>query len=153
MTASRTQHIVMAAAVLAIASIVTWLSFTGEPAGAFLFPKMISVFFFGLALWNFARAASGLAKVGNGISPELMKNILPGLVVAAVFIFFAAKALGFYVSSTVAFLLIYTLYDPTPLVNVQGWLRRIVTTLIFMAVMYGLFALLLKVQTPRGMFM
>jgi hypothetical protein len=50
----------------------------------------------------------------------------------------------------VTFLLLYTLYDPVSPVNVQGWVKRIIVTTCFMVVMYGLFALLLKVQTPRG---
>lgn len=151
-TTSRLQHTIMATVVLGVAALVAWLSFTQEPASAFLFPRLISVFFAALAVWNFIRAASGIAKVGIGISPRLLLNILPGMIVIAVYIFYAAKNVGFYASSTVAFFIIYTLYDATPFSDIKGWLRRIVTTLVFMAVMYGLFALLLKVQTPRGMF-
>ncbi|MCH9807764.1 MAG: tripartite tricarboxylate transporter TctB family protein [Alphaproteobacteria bacterium] len=152
MTASRLQHSLMATAVLALAATVTWLSFTQEPADAFLFPRLISVVFLSLALWNFARAMFGMARVGEGISADLVKKILPGLFVAIVFVFFAAKSLGFYVSSTITFLLIHTLYDPTSPYELKGWLRRIVTTAVFMSVIYALFSLLLKVQTPRGMF-
>jgi hypothetical protein len=50
----------------ALAATVTWLSFTREPADAFLFPRIISVVMVLLAAWNFARAALGLARVGAG---------------------------------------------------------------------------------------
>ena len=152
MTASRLQHIIPATIILAIALMVTWLSFTEEPADAFLFPRVISIFFVGLALWNAARAFLGLARVGEGINTRSALNILPGLAVALIVVFFAAESLGFYTTGTIAFMAIYTIYDPTPLSDMSGWLRRVITTAIFMAVIYGLFALLLQVQTPRGMF-
>ncbi len=151
-TASRYQHLIPAIIVLGLAGIVAWFSFTEEPAEAFLFPRIISVFFLGLALWNFARAALGLARVGEGVSRETAMNIVPGLIIALAFVFIAAESLGFYVSATIAFFLIYTIYDPSRLADGRAWIRRIVTTLLFMAVMYGLFSMLLQVQTPRGMF-
>ena len=152
MTASKLQHVVSSSLVLLVAAAVTWVSFTEEPAGAFLFPRLISVFFIALAVWNFLRAVMGMSKVGTGLSWQETLNFLPGLVVALVLIFFAARQFGFYVTSTVAFLAIYTFYDPAPLTSAVGWGRRIITTALFMAVVYGLFALLLKVQTPRGMY-
>jgi len=152
MTSVRGQHLVPASLVLGLAGFVTWLSFTQEPADAFLFPRLISVFFLSLAVWNFARAALGLAKVGAGISNATLRNILPGLAVMLVYVFFAARGLGFYVASTLAFLVLYTLYDPTPIREMRGWLMRISITLGFMTVIYALFVLLLKVQTPRGLF-
>ena len=151
MTASRAQHVVSAAIVLAIAGAVTWVSFTQEPAAAFLFPQLISVFFIALALWNFTRAVLGMARVGEGVTWSAAMNFLPGLVVAIIFVFFAAKQFGFYVTSTVTFLVIYTLYDPAPLTSAASWGKRTITTALFMAVIYGLFTLLLKVQTPRGL--
>ncbi len=152
MTASRLQHTVMSSAVLAVASLVTWLSFTEEPAAAFLFPRMISVFFILFAVWNFIRAVTGLAQVGVGITPKMAMTILPGLAVALVYIYVAADTLGFYASSAMAFLAVSTLYDPAPRSDIQSWLKRITITLGFMAVMYALFAIVLKVQTPTGLF-
>ncbi len=170
MTASRTQHLVASAIILVIALFVGWISFTQEPAEAFLFPRLISIFFMLLALWNFIRAVMGLSKVGEGLSGETMRAIAPGLVVMLIYFFWAAKGygkvaalegtglydwvrrgLGFYTSSTIAFFTLYTLYDPTRLTDGRAWIKRIIVTAIFMAIIYGLFALLLKVQTPRGM--
>ncbi|MEM7291468.1 MAG: tripartite tricarboxylate transporter TctB family protein, partial [Pseudomonadota bacterium] len=87
---------------------------------------------------------------GEGLDKRSFINILPGLLVMGVYVFFAAKAVGFYVTSTFAFLTIFTIYDSTPVRDAKGWMNRIFITAIFMAVIYGLFAVLLKVQTPRG---
>lgn len=152
MTASRFQHSVMAFAVLVVAIIVAWLSFTEEPAEAFLFPRLIAMFFVVLAVWNFGRAALGLARVGEGMTLAQAGNKLPGLLVAGALVFYGAKFLGFYTSATLAMLAITTLYDPAPYWSPSAWLKRIVITLGFMAVIYGLFALLLQVQTPRGLY-
>lgn len=152
MTGVRIQHTVPALIVLTVAAVVTWLSFTEEPVEAFLFPRVVSVFFIGLAAWNAYRAVTGLARVGGGIAANTALNVVPGVAVALVFVFLAAKSVGFYVSGALAFLAITTLYDPVPLSSLNGWLRRVAVTLIFMAVIYVLFSLLLQVQTPRGMF-
>ena len=149
-TASRAQHVVPAAAVLGVALLVAWLSFTQEPADAFLFPRVIAVAFVGLAIWNFARAALGLAKVGGGIDTSTMKAVLPGAIVLALYVFWAAKGLGFYLASTLAFFALYTLYDPAPWGSARDWAKRALVTLVFMSVIYALFAWLLQVQTPRG---
>ncbi len=150
--ASRLQHGVSSVGVLLVAAAVCWLSFTGEPVDAFLFPRLISVFFLGFAVWNAYRALGGLARVGDGISGGMALAILPGLVVACAFVYVAAKALGFYAAGSVAFFAVYTLYDPAPLTSARAWLQRLLVTGCFMGVMYGLFMLLLKVQTPRGLF-
>ena len=150
MTASRLQHAISSTAVLIVAVLVTWISFTQQPAEAFLFPRLISIFFCGLATWNFVRAITGMAKIGEGLSLDTFKKLIPGMIVMLIYAFYAAKGLGFYLASAITFLTIYTLYDPTPLLNARGWLRRIAVTFLFMAVIYGLFAMLLKVQTPRG---
>ena len=153
MTASRYQHLAPAAVVLGLALLVAWLSFTQEPAGSFLFPRVVSVFFVALAVWNFARAALGLAKVGGGIDPGTASRILPGLIVMSVTVFWAAKAIGFYVASMLAFFAILSLYDPAPHARAGTWTKRVVVTAAFMAVIYMLFAMLLQVQTPRGLFL
>ena len=152
MTSHRMQHVVPASIIFGLALLVVYLSFTQEPAAAFLFPRIVAVAFVLLAVWNFIRAAAGLAKVGRGIAKQDSVNLLPGLVIMLVLVFWAAKALGFYVSATIAFFLVYSLYDPAPFSSGKDWSKRVVVTAAFMAVIYGLFALVLQVQTPRGMF-
>ncbi|MEW7006164.1 tripartite tricarboxylate transporter TctB family protein [Lentilitoribacter sp. EG35] len=150
MTQNRLQHIIPGGLILALALTVAWLSFTQEPAESFLFPRLISSAFVGLAIWNFLRAVLGLAKVGRGISLEVAKNITPGVVLIFIYAFWAAKGLGFYTASTLAFFVLYSLYDPAPLGSVKDWIKRAIVTVAFMLVMYGLFSILLQVQTPRG---
>ena len=150
MTAPRIQHLISSGAVLIVALMVTWISFTQQPAEAFLFPRLISIFFSILAIWNFVRAVVGISKVGEGMNMTVFRNKLPGILVMLVLVFYAAKFLGFYLASTIAFLAVYTLYDPVSPTDVKAWGKRIMVTILFMAVIYGLFALLLKVQTPRG---
>ncbi|MEO1140347.1 MAG: tripartite tricarboxylate transporter TctB family protein [Pseudomonadota bacterium] len=145
----RTQHIIASGLVAAVGVTVAYISYTQEPADAFLFPRLISTVFVVLALWTFGKALLGRTKVGNGLNREAVGNILPGLVVALVYVFWAAKGLGFYTASTIAFFILLTLYDPSPHNAGRTWVKRIVITTGFLAVMYGLFALLLNVFTPR----
>ena len=149
---SRTQHLIPAAAILTLAIVVAWLSFTREPAAAFLFPRLIGSVMLLLAVWNFVRALLGMAKIGDGLRGQAVLNVLPGLALLLIFVLFAAKYFGFYVASTVAFFGVYSLYDPASHLALGTWLKRLVVTVGFMAVIYGLFSLLLKVQTPRGLF-
>ena len=108
MNSVRIQHLVPATIILVLGIWVAWISFTQEPSGAFLFPRLISVIMVLLAVWNFSRAALGFAKAGAGFYAYEIRNILPGLVVAAIYVFFAAKMLGFYVASIATFLIIYS---------------------------------------------
>ncbi|GFE50735.1 hypothetical protein So717_24880 [Roseobacter cerasinus] len=148
----RSQHIVASGLVAAVGLAVVTISYTQEPTAAFLFPRIISTVFVVLALWTFGKAALGRTKVGNGLDRRAMISILPGLAVALIYVFWAAKALGFYTASTLAFFVLLSLYDPAPHGVGKTWVRRIVITAGFLAVMYGLFAMLLKVFTPREIF-
>ena len=152
MTSHRLQHIVPGIAIFVLGVIVMWLSFTQEPAESFLFPRIVSIVFVILATWNLLRALLGYAKVGRGIAIGEATNILPGFIVILIYIFWMAKTLGFYAGSTVAFLAIYSLYHPVPFSSLKDWAKRLAVTLVFMGIMYLLFAKLLEVQTPRGMF-
>ena len=149
---TRTQHLIPALAILLLSMSVAYLSFTREPAAAFLFPRFIGAVMLLLALWNFARAATGVARVGVGLGTRLVLTVLPGVVIMSVFVLFAAKYFGFYAASWVAFISVYSLYDPASHLSLAVWIKRLLITTGFMAVVYGLFAMLLKVQTPRGIF-
>ncbi len=152
-TAKRLQHLLPNAFVTGLAAVVTWISFTQEPAAAYLFPRLISVIMLVMAVWSLARAALGISRVGTGLTAEVALNLAPGVALILIYVFWAAKTLGFYTASTIAFLLLFTIYDPTPITNVRGWGKRIVITAAFMAVIYALFTLLLQVQTPRGLYL
>jgi tripartite tricarboxylate transporter TctB family protein len=148
----RNQHIMASALVAAVGIAVAYVSYTQEPAAAFLFPRLISTVFAVLALWTFGKALLGRTKVGNGLSRDAMRHILPGLVVMLIYVFWAAKGLGFYTATTIAFFILLSLYDPAPHTMLKSWIKRIFITACFIAVMYGLFAMLLSVFTPREIF-
>ena len=145
----RLQHIIGSGVVACVGAWVAYVSYTQQPSEAFLFPRLISSVFVVLALWTFAKACLGWTKVGNGISVQQFTNLLPGLVIALIYIFWAAKGLGFYSATTIAFFILLSLYDPAPHGAIKTWVKRITITAVFMVVMYGLFAKLLTVYTPR----
>jgi len=148
----RNQHIVASGLIAAVGISIAYISFTQEPADAFIFPRLISSFFAVLAIWTFGKAILGRTKVGNGISFDAMRNMLPGLIVTIIYVFWAAKALGFYTATAIAFFILLSLYDPAPHSEMKSWVKRLLITAGFMAVMYGLFAQLLNVFTPREIF-
>jgi len=152
-SAQRVQHLTPNVLIAGVAIFVTWLSFTQEPSSAYLFPRLVSSLMTVLALWSLSRAALGVSKAGEGIRLDTALNIAPGLILILVYVFWAAKTLGFYTASSIAFLLLFTIYDPTPVTRIRGWALRIVITAAFMAVIYALFTLLLKVQVPRGLYL
>ena len=147
---ARHQHVFSSGIVLLVGLCIAWISFTQEPVEAFVFPRLIASFFVLFGLWNFLRASLGLAKVGKGFNPKALRNIVPGLVLIVALVFFVAKFLGFYAGSFAAFLCLYSLYDPASHSVPKTWIKRLLITACFMAVIYTLFALLLQVQTPRG---
>ncbi|WP_227268567.1 tripartite tricarboxylate transporter TctB family protein [Roseobacter weihaiensis] len=149
MSLPRLQHIVASGCVALVGIWVAYLSYTQQPSEAFLFPRLISSVFVVLALWTFAKACLGWTKVGAGVSVHAFVNMLPGLLIAIVYIFWGAKALGFYTATAIAFFVLLSLYDPAPHGQIKSWGKRVLITTGFMGVMYGLFALLLKVYTPR----
>jgi len=148
----RNQHIAASGLIAAVGVSIAYISFTQEPADAFIFPRLISSVFAVLAIWTFAKALMGRTKVGNGISAVAMRNMAPGLVVLVVYVFWAAKALGFYTATAIAFFILLSLYDPASHAAPKTWVKRLIITAGFMAVMYGLFAVLLNVFTPREVF-
>ncbi|MGC1494878.1 MAG: tripartite tricarboxylate transporter TctB family protein [Sulfitobacter sp.] len=148
----RIQHIAASGVVAAVGIWVTYISYTQQPSEAFLFPRLIATIFVVLAIWTFIKACLGWTKVGNGITTRQFANLLPGLAVALIYIFWAAKGLGFYTSTTIAFFILLSLYDPNPHKAVKSWAKRAIITACFMVVMYLLFATLLKVYTPREIF-
>ncbi len=148
-TMSRTQHIIPSGIIFAVGCWIAWISYTQEPAEAFLFPRLISTTFVALAGWTFVKALLGWSKIGSGVTQRMAINLFPGLAIALIYIFWAAKTLGFYTASAIAFFLLLSLYDPASHSEAKSWIKRAIITACFVTVMYGVFALLLKVYTPR----
>ena len=149
---NRTQHIISSGLVAFVGLWVCGISYTQQPAEAFLFPRLISSVFVALALWTFGKAIMGWSKVGNGVSAPAFMQMLPGLLVAILYVFWAAKGLGFYTATSICFFILLSLYDPAPHTELRSWIKRLIISGVFMVVIYGLFAKLLKVYTPREIF-
>ena len=147
-----TQQRLSSGLILAVAAWVTWISFTQKPADAFLFPRLISVFFLVFSAWTAAKAFAGKSKTGKGLSIQEIKTLTPGLIIAIIFVFWAVKTLGFYTASGIAFFLMLSIYDPAPHSELKSWFKRVVISAGYIAIMYGLFSVLLNVFTPRGLF-
>ncbi|NOD47687.1 MULTISPECIES: tripartite tricarboxylate transporter TctB family protein [unclassified Ruegeria] len=146
---NRSQHIIGSGVVFAVGLWVTWVSYTQQPAEAFLFPRLIASVFVVLAGWTFGKAVMGLSKVGNGMTRTMFINMMPGLIVTLIYVFWAAKSLGFYTATAITFFALLSIYDPASHSEAKTWVKRGVITAIFVTVMYGLFAMLLNVYTPR----
>ena len=148
--AGRLQQTVPTGLVLLLAIWITFVSFDVDDPGPFLFPRLIALAMLALAALSFQRALRGKSRTGTGLDRDLLRNVAPGVGLMLVYVFFVAEALGFYAASFVAFLLLYTLYDPQGHGDLKTWVRRLSVSAGFIAVMYGLFALVLRVQTPKG---
>lgn len=115
----------------------------------YLFPRLISI---GMGLFAVAmlmESFSGTAGEERGSSIPWL-TILPALVVFLACVNLA-EDVGFYVTAFCTFFVLVTIYAPdwrSP----RGWLNRTAVSLLFMGAMYAVFALLLKVQTPTGLF-
>lgn len=130
---------------------VCWLSYTQEPAAAYLFPRIISTVFVVLALWTLGRAVLGLSQSGEGLSVETVKAIGPGLLIVLIYIFLLLRTLGFYSASAVAVLAVLTVYDGASHLQVMTWVKRLAISVVFTAAMYLIFSMALKVFTPDGL--
>ncbi|WP_120502419.1 tripartite tricarboxylate transporter TctB family protein [Roseovarius sp. EL26] len=148
----RVQHIVASGVIAAVGCWVAWVSYTQQPAEAFLFPRLISTVFVVLALWTFAKALMGWTKVGHGLGRTDVINLFPGLIIALIYVFWLAKAIGFYTAGAIVFFILLSIYDPASHRELKTWIKRMIITACYLVVMYGLFAKLLKVYTPREIF-
>jgi asparagine N-glycosylation enzyme membrane subunit Stt3 len=149
---NRAQQIIPSMLVAMVGLAVCFVSYTQEPSDAFLFPRLISTAFAGLALWTLARAIIGSNENDKGINRVDFLNLVPGFLVMVIYVFWAAKSFGFYTATAIAFLIVLSLYDPGSHRDWKVWGKRLIITACFVAVMYGLFAKLLKVYTPREVF-
>lgn len=146
----RAQQIIPSAIILIIAVVVCWVSFTAEPAEAFLFPRLISSAMAGLALLTFFNAVKGSAPRIAGFNWQLTLNLLPGTVILLIAVFWAAVTVGFYATVLVSFFLLATFYDSSGDHSPKALLKRGGVSLGFVLILYGLFTKLLRVQIPTG---
>ncbi|MGF1619444.1 MAG: tripartite tricarboxylate transporter TctB family protein [Rhodomicrobiaceae bacterium] len=151
--AGRTQQTIVAAGILALGCWVAYVSFAVKDPQPYLFPQLIAATMVVLAVLSLIRAARGGNRTGAGVSGGQLLRIAPLLAMMLLYIFVLAPKLGYYVGAAISFFAIYTFYDPNPHVKPKSWLMRIAVTAGFVAVLYMVFALGLRVQTPRGLFL
>ncbi len=149
--AGRWQQVIPAGIVLALAVWISFVSFNVKDPEPYLFPRLIALAMLGLAAVAFRRALRGGNRTGSGFDARTMLNIAPGVVLMILYVFVIAERLGFYASSFFVFLTLFSLYDPAPHTP-RIWAKRLIITAGFMVVLYLIFALVLRVQTPRGIF-
>lgn len=146
---SRLEHAIPAGIIMLIGLWVAWISYTQTPAEAFVFPRLVSTLFVILSVWTFAATLIKPSEGSVTISAKTWANILPGLIIGAIYVFWLGKALGFYTATTITVFVLISYYDPAPHGQIKVWIKRALITAGFIAVMYLLFAMLLGVFTPR----
>jgi hypothetical protein len=117
---------------------------------AYLFPRFtaIGIAVLGLAiLASTVRASSGSTPVADNAGTT-WPRIVPVLLIFIVYRW-AMEAIGFYTAGFAAFLAIVWIYAPEPF-SVGSAVKRIAISAAFIAVIFAVFSLLLRVQTPRG---
>ena len=133
---------------LVCAVIISLWGFFSPNQEAFLFPNVVSVIMVIIAAFAVLNTRNSAEKTKSNPVPWLL--ILPALVIFVVYLALA-ETLGFYICSFVAFVALVCIYMSDRLTP-KRFFRIVITGLIFMAGLYCLFSLLLKVQLPRGLF-
>lgn len=146
---NRLEQAIPAGIIMLVGLWVAFTSYTQTPAQAFVFPRLVSAMFAVLSVWVFVQALMKDGETGATIPKEMWLKILPGLAVSGIYVFWAAKAFGFYTATTVAVFILISMYDPAPHSSPKSWMKRVAITAGFMIVMYLLFKMLLGVFTPR----
>ncbi len=141
------QSQIVIGALLLFALIICYQSFFAEYDSAFLFPKIISSVLIFLIVIGLA-----LSFKEDKITLDLpvMKPIVIGLAMMVFLVYFALKTFGFYSACYVFLVVLLSLYDGKSHHDIKAWVHRLLVSSGFMVVIYLLFSLLLKVQTPRG---
>ena len=130
------------------AVVCVWASFSGD-AQVYAFPRLIAALMLAFCLCRWAQKIT--TTINTNTAAEAIPNgaavlrLLPGAVIVMLHIILA-RELGFYASSFLAFCALASFYGgkkTLPITAVAG--------LGFTAVLYALFGLLLKVQTPSGL--
>lgn len=151
-TAGRTQQSIAAGVILALSLWVAYVSFNVDDPQPYLFPRLFSVVMVVLAAIALLRALRGTNRTGTVMGTIQIVRILPVLVMMIVYVFALIPFLGFYTAAALSFFSIYTIYDPESHLSPMTWVKRLVITAGFIGVIYLVFALGLKVQTPRALF-
>ncbi len=134
--------------ILLFGCVVAFQSFFSDYPAAFLFPKIISVILIGFALLGFVLTFNERKPL---LDMVIMRPMFFGFIMMFILIYGALTFLGFYSASYIFLLILLSYYDGKSHQDVKAWLQRFLVSTLFMVVIYLLFALLLKVQTPSGL--
>jgi hypothetical protein len=134
---------------LVLATVLYWLGSSASNPDAFLFPRLISI---GMGLLSIAIIVSTerrtTATSHPASPPFYWITVIP--VLLGFFAYpWAMETIGFYVTAFAAFLFIVSLYAPDPY-SPRAIAKRVGISAAFISVIYAVFALLLRVQTPQG---
>ena len=129
---------------LLLSGILITASFTGGNSEAYLFPRIITSIMMFLAIllliFHFNEKQHQDQKIN-------IVKLTPFFILIVIFILLGEN-LGFYLSTSLIFLIISFVYFPEKK-NFKNILLFIIVGFCFMCVIYFLFTFLLKVQVPR----
>ncbi len=136
------------AGMFALALLLLFAGLSGSNQEAFLFPNVVAAIMVVIAVLTVVNYFKNNSTEKSKPIPWLV--ILPALLIFILYLTFA-ELIGFYVSSFIAFTAIVMIYMPGRF-EISRSLKIALVGLLFMAALYSLFTLLLKVQLPRGLF-
>lgn len=135
---------------IALSVFLYWAAASAENQAAYLFPKVIAASMLVLAVAVLIREwAPPVGADAGAVASVPWVRLWP---IFAIFVLYllAARQLGFYATSWLAFIAIGVVYSPSE--SSFGGIKRCVPiSLGFLAVLYLVFVVLLQVQTPRGL--
>ncbi|MFQ5851342.1 MAG: tripartite tricarboxylate transporter TctB family protein [Candidatus Binatia bacterium] len=116
---------------------------------AYLFPRLLAIgmFLIATAMLTAGWTSDKASEKGHAGTPPWTR-LWPALVIFVLYLL-VAEELGLYASSFAAFLASVTVYAPDR-ASLRRSVKHVMISLAFMAVLYSVFAVLLRVQTPRG---
>jgi peptidoglycan/LPS O-acetylase OafA/YrhL len=138
------------ATALAAAAVLYWLGSTAGSPEAYLFPRLIAIGMGALALAILASSWGPAARRRRRLMPSIpWLGLAPALAILTAYPW-VLETVGFYAAGLAAFLAIVTVYAPRS--TAPGELvKRVAVSAAFIGALYAIFALLLNVQTPRGL--
>ena len=150
MTSQRWSSVAMTGFALAL----FWAGWTPENPDAFIFPNIVALIMavIGLLAVGHAFLSNAVAQRSEKVAMPWRK-LWPALLILVLYMFLLHEEwLGFYTTSFAIFVLLVVIYTPNASLRARA-IKAVLVSLGFMAVLYSLFSLLLRVQTPTGLMM
>jgi len=118
---------------------------------AYLFPRIIAlaVGLLGLAVFATTFVTARSAAAEHAAATRRWGQLLPAIAILLGYRW-ALELVGFYTAAFAAFIVIVWLYAPER-ATMPGAAKRIAISAAFVGVLFAIFAVLLRVQTPRGL--